>query len=197
MVFSPLPSGLICHGLCPSCASFSHPSPSAFLPSTMAFRFSSLSCTLHFLVSVMAGFSLDSIQRRSLNNPLSMPPLPPEFDDGDAGVELGAFDAKYLGSVSVKASQGNDVCADAVLRIRVSRLPERGTLLSSTLLFCFLILTSPRPPLRRHGCRRPIASRRSRSSLSSPRAASLSWTPKARYGRPRATVFNWALLWCL
>ena len=49
-------------------------------------------------------------------------PRPAAFDDGEAGVELGTFEAKYLGSVSVKASQGNDVCADAVLRIRVRLL---------------------------------------------------------------------------
>lgn len=48
------------------------------------------------------------------------------FDGGEGGVELGSFEAKYLGSVSVRAAQGNDVCSDAVLRIRVRQQAAYG-----------------------------------------------------------------------
>lgn len=41
----------------------------------------------------------------------------------DFGVELGSFDARYMGSIPVKAPTGNDVCTDAVLRLR-QQAPE-------------------------------------------------------------------------
>lgn len=35
------------------------------------------------------------------------------------GTELGTFAVVFLGSVSVKTAEGNDVCADAILRAKV------------------------------------------------------------------------------
>ena len=46
-------------------------------------------------------------------------------DDLDAsmgamgGTELGNFPAIYMGSVNVKSPEGADVCADAILRVKV------------------------------------------------------------------------------
>lgn len=37
--------------------------------------------------------------------------------------EQGEFDAVYVGSVSVKDPTGNDVCSDAITRIKVERSP--------------------------------------------------------------------------
>lgn len=77
-----------------------------------------------------------------------------------------------MGSVSVKAPTGSDVCADAVLRIRVSICwpPPSPIILTPFTLF-------PLPNARRN------ASQNAKSSLSLRRGEFLSSMPKARSGR--------------
>ena len=41
------------------------------------------------------------------------------IDEAVFGHTIGVFNASYLGSVPVKHSTGNDICADAVTRVRV------------------------------------------------------------------------------
>ncbi|EDQ85659.1 uncharacterized protein MONBRDRAFT_11724 [Monosiga brevicollis MX1] len=61
------------------------------------------------------------------------PATPPSADEDDldismgaaGGIELGNFAAAYMGSVSVKHPEGSDVCADAILRIKVKKQVDR------------------------------------------------------------------------
>eukprot|EP00912_Choanoflagellata_sp_UC4_P000274 UC4_evm2s173 len=43
----------------------------------------------------------------------------------EMGKIIGVFDAKYIGSVIVKQATGNDICSDAVDRIKTMSIPER------------------------------------------------------------------------
>lgn len=55
------------------------------------------------------------------------------------GQEIDAFKVKYVGSVPVKASRGNDICKNAVDRLRSLRLREKPILLKVTTLGLYLI----------------------------------------------------------
>eukprot|EP00051_Salpingoeca_urceolata_P028189 m.485515 g.485515 ORF g.485515 m.485515 type:complete len:765 (-) comp23861_c0_seq1:79-2373(-) len=59
--------------------------------------------------------------------------------DDVAGVELGSFAARYLGSVSVKAAHGNDVCSDAVTRVKHLQQDQRRVTLRVTHKGVFVI----------------------------------------------------------
>ena len=51
--------------------------------------------------------------------------------DKDIGSELGMFPSMYIGSVPVKHSTGNDICADAVTRVRVRSKTSQITIAHS------------------------------------------------------------------
>nr|BAG55496.1 protein tyrosine kinase [Monosiga ovata] len=64
-----------------------------------------------------------------LDDGLDAAPYTPEYgkelDRGMIGDIFGEFDANYMGSVSVKEPTGNDVCADAITRIKALNLPVK------------------------------------------------------------------------
>ncbi|EDQ85658.1 uncharacterized protein MONBRDRAFT_29090 [Monosiga brevicollis MX1] len=61
------------------------------------------------------------------------------LDGVDLGTEIDSFNVKYVGSVPVKAGTGNDVCRNAVERLRSLHLKEKPIHLKVTTLGLYLI----------------------------------------------------------
>lgn len=57
----------------------------------------------------------------------------------EIGTIIGLFDAKYIGSVPVKHSTGNDICADAVTRVRALKQPAKEVHLAVTTMGVYVV----------------------------------------------------------
>lgn len=66
-----------------------------------------------------------------------MPKAKPTY--GDIGTTLGDFSAEYLGSVPVKKPTGNEVCADAVVRVKELAQPKRKVQIVVTVTGVYII----------------------------------------------------------